>query len=36
MLSQEWLIGLAAILFGAALVTLARRRRRVPKHAAKR
>ncbi len=35
MLAQEWLIGLAALLLGSALVLLARWRRRSPGHAAK-
>ncbi len=36
LLSQEWIIGLGALLLGAGLVALARRRRRIPKHAARR
>ena len=35
LLSQEWLIGLGALLLGAGLVVVARWRRRSPKHAAK-
>ncbi len=35
LLSQEWLIGLGALLLGAGLVVAARWRRRSPKHAAK-
>ncbi len=34
LLSQEWMIGLAALLVGAGLVIVARRRRRSPKHSA--
>ena len=35
LLSEEWLIGLGALLLGAGLVVVARWRRRTPKHAAK-
>jgi hypothetical protein len=34
-LSREWMIGAAELLLGAALVIVARWRRRSPKHAAK-
>ncbi len=34
-LSEEWLIGLAALLLGSGLVVIARWRRRTPRHAAK-
>ena len=34
-LSQEWMIGLGALLLGSGLVLVARRRRRNPRHAAK-
>jgi len=35
LLSQEWLVGMAALLLGSGLVVLARWRRRTPGHAAK-
>ncbi len=35
LLSQEWVVGAAAILFGMGLMVLARRRRRKPRHAAR-
>jgi hypothetical protein len=35
LLSEEWLVGMAALLLGSGLVVLARRRRRTPGHAAK-
>jgi hypothetical protein len=34
-LSEEWLIGIAALLLGSGLVAIARWRRRTPRHAAK-
>jgi hypothetical protein len=34
MLSEEWLVGVAALLLGSGLVVLARWRRRAPRHAA--
>jgi hypothetical protein len=35
LLSEEWLVGMAALLLGSGLVVLARWRRRTPGHAAK-
>ncbi len=36
LLTQEWMVGLAALMLGSGLVLLARWRRRIPKHAASR